>query len=245
MAVVHTATIVASRAIGDGGRHLALTLQPGAGDQLGFVGGQYIIVDSGRTLPNGRAAKRAYSFVSSDADQRRVELVVKLLPGPVSSFLHDAPVGTAFPFSGPWGKLHHLTPPGRAVVLATDTGITAALGLVAGRVLADRAAVTDVVWLADDAFVPEAFVAERLAGRCARLQVVRARAVEASERVAASLGAIAETGALADAGASYYLAGDGDVIYPLKDALAARGVADDRVRLESFFNTPTVDRKVP
>jgi ferredoxin-NADP reductase len=243
MAVVHTATIVASRAIGDGGRHLALALQAGVGDQLGFVGGQYIIVDSGRTLPNGRAAKRAYSFVSSDADQHRVELVVKLLPGPVSSFLHDAPVGTAFPFSGPWGKLHHLTPPGRAVVLATDTGITAALGLAAGRVLADRAAVTDVVWLADDAFVPEAFVAERLAGRCARLQVIRPRG--AGDRIAAALAAIAETGAITDATTSYYFAGDGDVIYPLRDALVARGVADDRVRLESFFNTPTVDRKVP
>jgi ferredoxin-NADP reductase len=241
MAVVHTATIVASRAIGDGGRHLALALEAGAGDRLGFVGGQYIIVDSGRTLPSGRAAKRAYSFVSSDADQHRAELVVKLVPGPVSSFLHDAPVGTSFPFSGPWGKLHHLTPPGRAVVLATDTGITAALGLAAGRVLAERAAVTDVVWLADDAFVPEAFVAERLAGRCARLQVIRPR----GDRTAAALAAISETGAVGDADASYYLAGDGDVIYPLRDALVARGVADDRVRLESFFNTPTVDRKVP
>jgi ferredoxin-NADP reductase len=241
MGVVHTATVTHTAPIGAGGRHLTLAIQPGAGERLGFVGGQYIIVDSGKTLPNGRAAKRAYSFISSDGSQDSVELVVKLLPGPVSSFLHDAPVGTAFPFSGPWGKLHHLTPPGRAVVVATDTGITAALGLVAGQVFAGKAAVTDVVWLADDTFVPEAFVAERLAGRCARLHVVRPR----QDRTAAALAVIAETGALADGAASYYLAGDGDVIYPLKDALVQRGVADDRVRLESFFNTPTADRKVP
>lgn len=241
MAVVHTATIVAAAPIGRAGRHLTLAVEPGAGDSLGFVGGQYIIVDSGRTLPSGRAAKRAYSFVSADKAQDRAELVVKLLPGPVSSFLHEAAVGVSFPFSGPWGKLHHLTPPGRAVVLATDTGITAAIGLVAGRVFAGQSSTTDVLWLADDAFVPESFVAERLAGLCARLRVIHAGA----DRTAAALAAVVETGAARDPDAAYYLAGDGDVIHAVRDALVARGVADDRVRLESFFNTPPADRKVP
>ena len=63
MAIVHTATVLATRPIGIDGRHLTLALAPGAelgSDVLGFVGGQYVIVDSGLTLPNGRAAKRAY-----------------------------------------------------------------------------------------------------------------------------------------------------------------------------------------
>ncbi|HEX4456456.1 MAG TPA: oxidoreductase, partial [Polyangia bacterium] len=35
-------------------------------ESLDFVGGQYIIVNSGITLPDGKVAKRAYSFVSAD-----------------------------------------------------------------------------------------------------------------------------------------------------------------------------------
>src|SRR5689334_7648361 len=108
MAIVHTASVLAARPIGAAGRHLTLALAPGAGDVLGFVGGQYIIVDSGKTLPSGRAAKRAYSLVSRDAEQGTCELVVKHIDhdsgGIVSSFLHEVEVGASFHFSGPWGK---------------------------------------------------------------------------------------------------------------------------------------------
>ena len=48
-------------------------------EPLAFIGGQYVIVDSGRVLPTGKAVKRAYSLVSSDAEQRRFQLAVKRL----------------------------------------------------------------------------------------------------------------------------------------------------------------------
>jgi len=247
MAVAHTATVLDARPIGDAGRHLTLAIAPGAGDALGFVGGQYIIVDSGRTLPNGRAAKRAYSLISSDVEQGRCELVVKHIApreddgsGVVSSFLHEVAVGAAFPFSGPWGKFVAAEPAARTLVLATDTGITAALGLLAGRAFDGRAAATDVVWLADDSFVPEAFVAGRLAERCTSLRVLRPR----GDRVAAAVSAALELAGTGDLDAAY-LSGDGDVIYPVRAALVDCGLAEDAVRIESFFNTPKADKKVP
>src|SRR5437016_2860919 len=65
------------------------------GDEpLGFRGGQYIIVDSGLVLPSGKAAKRAYSILSADAEQTRFQLAVKRIPGGLASgFLHGAAIG--------------------------------------------------------------------------------------------------------------------------------------------------------
>ena len=238
MAVARTATVVDAAPLGASGRHLTLAVEP-----LGFVGGQYIIIDSGKTLPNGKAAKRAYSIASRDDVQDRIELVVKRVVddagGIASAFLHDAPVGASFPFSGPWGKYLPTPDTGeRTLILATDTGITAALGLLAGRAFDGRAITTDVVWLADDGFVPESFVADRLGGRCASLRVLRPH----GDRVAATVDA-----ALTLAGArgfgAVYLSGDGDVLTPVRTALVQCGVDDGAIRSEPFFHIPKVDRK--
>jgi ferredoxin-NADP reductase len=242
MAIVHTATVLDARPIGAAGRHLALALRPGADGPLGFVGGQYVIVDSGLTLPNGRAAKRAYSMISSDIEQATCEVIVKRhageLGGVVSSFLHSVEVGASFHFSGPWGKYVAAEPAGRTLVLATDTGITAALGLLAGRAFAGRAPATDLIWLADDSFVPEAFVADRVRDRCASLRVLR----PAGDRIAAAVEAAL---AVTDGVGAVYLSGDGDVLYAVRAALLDCGVAEGAFRIESFFNVPKVDRKVP
>ena len=47
MAIARTARVISARSTGAGTRVLALE----AGEPLGFVGGQYVIVDSGRVLP--------------------------------------------------------------------------------------------------------------------------------------------------------------------------------------------------
>src|SRR5204863_5578748 len=96
-----------------------------ASEPLGFTGGQYIIVDTGLVLPNGKAVKRAYSIMSAEGEQRRLRLAVTRIPGgPGSAFLHEAPVGTTLKFSGPWGKLMPDGSGGATAMLATDTGIT-------------------------------------------------------------------------------------------------------------------------
>src|SRR4051812_15695509 len=162
MAVHRFARITAAADVGPGTRLLSLALP----EPLGFVGGQYIIVDTGLVAASGKAVKRAYSLLSADANQLTFELAVKRLPlGPGSAFMHDVPVGAELKLSGPWGKLHPAQgADGATVVLATDTGITAALGLLCSGRFAPLLAHTTFQWLrtASDDFLPDDFVRARL-----------------------------------------------------------------------------------
>ncbi len=150
-----------------------LELEPA--ERLDFVGGQYLIFNSGLTLPDGKLAKRAYSILSPDAEQARITIAVrKIGDGPASSWMHARAVGDVVPFSGPWGKwLADDARPRRTLVVATDTGITAALGLVRGAAFAPQRATAELVWLVerDDYFVPESFVRAALPAGAHALRV--------------------------------------------------------------------------
>ncbi|WP_434045125.1 MULTISPECIES: FAD-dependent oxidoreductase [Sorangium] len=224
--------------IGQGARLLRVERVDGA--ELGFAGGQYVIINSGVTLPGGKLAKRAYSMLSSDAEQRAVEIAVKRIgAGPASNVLNDIAVGAELEWSGPWGKLR--LPPGfsgRALVIATDTGITAALG-IARSAAAAGAAQLDLLWLVEegDYFVSEAFVRERLPA-AARLTVAGGfLPVGHPERPARACALVGDH--VADGPRDAVLcAGDGAVIYPIRDRLASLGAPEGSVLLESFFNNP-------
>ena len=233
MAQAKIATVVGAEMIGPDTRLVELEVPA-----LGFVGGQYLIVNSGVVLPSGKLAKRAYSIVSADARQDRVTFAVKRLEtGPASTFLHTAPHGATFEFSGPWGK--YLPDDARArrtLVLATDTGITAALGLVRGKAFAPQRPQAELLWLveSDRYFLPEAFVRE---ASTIRVRMVPVPPVGHPERVAtaeAALRSVLEGGRPE----SVFLSGDGAVLYPLRDRLIEAGVSGEAVRLESFFNNP-------
>jgi ferredoxin-NADP reductase len=239
MAVPRFARLTAATALGPDTRLLELEL---AGDEpLGFVGGQYVIVDSGLVLPNGKAAKRAYSILSADSDQRRFQLASKRIPGGLGSgFLHELPAGAEVKFSGPWGKLH---PPdgaaGPTLVLATDTGITAALGLVCGRRFQALLATTALLWLRTSPgyFLPEDLVRARLPGALASADVGDLPPIDHPERVPwvrVRLRGLVQPGRLGQA----FIAGDGAVNYALLDDLVAAGVPATRDSVESFFNMP-------
>ena len=143
-------------------------------EPLGFTGGQYVIIDSGKQLADGRAAKRAYSMLSSDASQTRLTLAARRIgDGPASSYLMGLKEGDKVTFSGPWGKLTsglesnavsgQVQEP-RATVVAFGTGITAALGLVnGGKLSSDYPAVT-LIWvdLNDAPFLSPACVLESI-----------------------------------------------------------------------------------
>ena len=94
------------------------------GSPLGSVGGKYVIVNTG-VVSGEKAVKRAYSLLPVPGSAQRAHLTIKRLEGLGSNAMHAAPLGTELSFSGPWGKL---VPEGgiaeRALVLATDTGIT-------------------------------------------------------------------------------------------------------------------------
>jgi ferredoxin-NADP reductase len=245
MAVPKSARLIAAETLGAKARRLAFEMiDPG---ELGFIGGQYVIIDTGLTLPSGKAAKRAYSIASADADQRHIELIARHIEGGMcSSYLHQLEVGATLTFSGPWGKFLPAPAPEGAVtwIVATDTGITAALGLINGTAFRERRARTSLLWLSShgDDFVSEAFVRGRVAelGPSGGLGEVRVGAlppVHHPERVHAGL-MFFQALLRSPAPERVYLAGDGALLYPFASALALAGLAESQVALESFFNVP-------
>jgi NAD(P)H-flavin reductase len=206
------------------------------------VRGKYVILDTGLVLPDGKAVKRAYSLTplstGDEAPATHCRLIVKRLAGPGSGALHEAPIGAEFSFSGPWGKLasdedaHE-----RTLFVATDTGITSALGM-ASVAAGGKSGPLTVLWLRapDESF----FDLERAR---ATLLAFGARFVSATippigtpdraERAWAHVDAC-----VAEVAPSILLAaGDGDIVFPLK-ARAYRPSTVRDVRIECFFHNP-------
>ena len=241
MASPRTAHVAAAWQTTAGTRMLELL----AGEPLGFIGGQYIIVDSGLVLPSGKAAKRAYSILSSEADQLRFQIAVKRIPdGPVSGFLHALEIGARVTFSGPWGKMFpRQDAAGATVVIATDTGISAVLGLVQAtrfrQLLPDAA----LVWLqvAGDDFLPEPLVRARIPASLGEVRFAALPPIGHPERVPRARAVLAEligSSARRRPVAQAFSAGDGAVNYALLDDLVAAGIPATRDSVESFFNMP-------
>jgi ferredoxin-NADP reductase len=211
---------------------------------LGFVGGQYVIVNTKIPLPGGKIVKRPYSIISPERQHHRFEIAVKRIgEGLGSSFMHALAVGDEIALSGPWGKLipgEDL--PGDALIVATDTGITAALGLVQAEAFAERIARADLIWLMASAgdFLPEAEVRARLPGALRSFTAILAPPIRHPERAAFAKDTV-EKLTRDRRPESAFLVGDGGVVHPLREALTASGLPADRVRLEGFFNNP--DRK--
>lgn len=237
MAIAKSARVVASEILSPDTRVLDLSME----EPLGFVGGQYVIVDSGLVLENGKAVKRAYSLLSGDAEQDRFQIAVKRVgAGPGSAFLHQIEVGQTLRFSGPWGKLFPREgAQGASLVLATDTGITAALGLVQSLRFAPLLARTVFVWLREkpDYFLPEGVVYARIPAACGEVSFGVLPPIGHPERVPCARSVL--TGVLARARIEQaYISGDGAVNYALLDDLVAAGISATRDNVESFFNMP-------
>ncbi|HEX4351341.1 MAG TPA: FAD-dependent oxidoreductase [Polyangiales bacterium] len=201
---------------------------------LHFRGGHYVIVETGLLLPNGKPRRRAYSIVSSDRDSEHFELTVFRLPsGEGCAMMSQLERGDALHFSAPWGKLH---PPasGPVWLVATDSGMSAALGLIAAREYAVHEQTVVFGWSVADTFLDPDWIRTRLdprvelelrtlgpTGTTVRTSEVRQRLLER----------------LAHARPEHvYLLGDGEVARQLQPLLIEHGVAADRIQSESFFN---------
>ncbi len=235
MAVAKTAHVVGTERLGAD----TLLLDLCATEPLGFLGGQYLILDSRIILPSGKAVKRAYSFLTSDAEQRCFQLAVKRIPdGLGSAFVHGLAAGTDISFSGPWGKFFPREGgSGRTLILATDTGITAALGFLHATRFAPVLSQALLIWLraSSEYFLPDAFVRERIPAGCGEASIETIPAIGHPERVSharAILRQVLSCGGLDQA----FIAGDGDVNQVLLDDLVAAGVAVSKDNVESFFN---------
>jgi ferredoxin-NADP reductase len=237
MAVTKTARVMGTERMGPD----TLLLDLWTAEPLGFVGGQYVIVDSQVVLPNGKAVKRAYSVLSSDTEQSRFQLAVKRIShGPGSGFIHGLGVGMTIRFSGPWGKLapRDLST-GRTVFLTTDTGITAAMGVLRSARFASALPQTVLIWCRASAeyFLPEEFVRAQIPPQCGEVRFAEIPPVNHSERIA-PVRAILRDRLASHERAQIVLVGDGTVNRALFDDLTAAGVDERHIAVESFFNMP-------
>jgi ferredoxin-NADP reductase len=202
-----------------------------------FVGGQYIIVNTGVTGQNGKPAKRAYSLVPCPEKPGDCTLTVKPI-GLGSEALTSAPAGTELSFSGPWGKLvsaedAHV----RTLFVATDTGITAALAAAERRHPNRAPSDLEVLWLRskDDSFIGLACAQERIARAGARWVHADIPPVLAGDRATVAHAHI-EARIRHFSPALVLAAGDGSIVHPLRSAPRDASIRD--VRVECFFHNP-------
>jgi ferredoxin-NADP reductase len=208
------------------------------GRPLAFRGGQYVIVDTGLKLPDGRARKRAYSILSADNDQQRFELGVFRLPGGEGAeYLNTLPLGSELRFTGPWGKLHVpedlAERPGPIWVIATDSGASAARGLMSSTAIAPyRSRVKCWHFRTHiDAFLSDAYFHEH----CADLHTEPLASVQAPLR-ATELEHWLGQRLAQERPAQVYFIGDGAMARQATSQLMAAGIPEEHIQTESFFN---------
>ena len=103
MAEPRNARLTDARIIGSETR--LLTFQIEEARPLGFIGGQYVIVNTGLPLPGAKLPSGLIRSCRPDTDQHRFQIAVKRIgTGPGSNFMHTLSVGSELTFSGPWGK---------------------------------------------------------------------------------------------------------------------------------------------
>jgi ferredoxin-NADP reductase len=154
--------------------------------------------------------------------------------------MHRIEVGAELTFSGPWGKfVSNGASAGPRLVFATDTGSTAAVGLLQGLGSRSRADATTAVWFveSEDYFLSSSFVQSLLRRSCQNFGVAAAREVGDATRVANAL-AILERSLESSLPSTAFLAGGGVVIYPISERLVAAGMQKENIHLEAFFNNP-------
>ncbi|MBF6569406.1 MAG: FAD-dependent oxidoreductase [Candidatus Binataceae bacterium] len=238
MAEPRVAQLVKALPLGPETRLLTFALPEG---EIGFAGGQYIIVNTRIELPGGKLAKRAYSILSGDAEQKQFQIAVRRIgSGPGSNFMHGIAEGAELEFSGPWGKfVANGAPVGPRLVFATDTGITAGLGLLQGHGSRTLADVTTAVWFieSDSYFLPPGFARESLLGLVREFRIAAAPRTTDSTRIASAI-AVLDDSVASTLPSSAFLAGDGALIHPLRERLVAAGMKRETIRLEAFFNNP-------
>jgi ferredoxin-NADP reductase len=236
MAEARLARLIGAARMGPDARLLTFAVE---GGELGFTGGQYIIVNTGVEIDGGKIAKRAYSILSSDDEQRQFQLAVRRIgEGPGSNFMRHLAVGAELPFSGPCGKILPNGVSGSRLVFATDPGITAALGLLRGHRFREPAVDTAVIWFveSDDYFVSASFARESMSPY-ASFEIAPAPPVNSAKRLERAL-ALVDRSLDTRSPVCAFLAGDGAIIYLLRERLTAAGVPNENIRVEAFFNNP-------
>jgi ferredoxin-NADP reductase len=229
--------VVDAQAAGPSTRVLSLECVEGGAFDL--VGGKYIIIHTG-LMVGEKAIKRAYSLMPVEGRPGQAQIAVKRLPGLGSQAMHDVPLGATLGFSGPWGKL--IPEAGlaqRSLLVATDTGITSALGIVEQQAMTGQSRSISVMWLreASESFLDVASVrrrVEHVGADWVQHDIApiagRMRAVEAWGLIEAQARRFEASHVIAT--------GDGAIVHPLRESLPVRVPLVTDVRIECFFNNP-------
>ena len=221
-------------------------------EELGFVGGNWIMLDPGIVLKNGQTAKRAYSIMSSDSDQKNFIIAIKLLPqGTASNHIYaEAKVGSQFKISGPYGKdfrIHETDPISPIVIIATDTGITAALGIALSK--ASQPYIEKnikLLWFveSDSYFLDFDFVKKQVPEKIrnnfrihkiAGTNTPEERSIQANHIFQNSLSGLVYPKKLKDA--LFFLSGDKTILSAFEKVLLEDGVGREKIRMDVFFDT--------
>jgi ferredoxin-NADP reductase len=236
LAEQHIATLRTNEELGPQTRLLTFALEPAT--KFPYVAGKYIIVDTGLLLPDGKIRKRAYTLISFDEAAAIFQIAIRHV-GIATEYLHALAPGQELKFSGPWGKyIPHDPDKNEDIwVIATDTGITAALGLLQASELSSRHKNISLSWwlTSQDYFLPRDFVEKKLGGNLHTFEVLDAPLIGDMERIESGQSWLTER-LRTQCPTRIYLSGDGAIVLPWLEILAATGVSSDRIHIETFFN---------
>ncbi len=235
MATTHRARVIRVDHFVQGG--VLLRLQMEEPTRFPHIAGQYIIVNSELSYPNGKAGKRAYSLFGVEQESAIFHLAAERIKGGlVSQYLCERQVGDQVLFSGPWGKFHAPAEDESRplVAVAFATGITALLGIVGQRSWPDH---SQLIWVRDEnaAFIPESCVFDLLSSSIKRLDIVDGFDADADHRAWLRLEDQLVREPL------IYCAGEGGAVDRLEARLKEHGFPMEAFFKESFFRLPPPD----
>lgn len=217
-------------------------------EELGFVGGQYIIITSEVQNAEGKEAKGTFTIASKESVQNEFQLAIKqLVDGPCTTWLcHTLKVGDKLPFSGPWGAKNFETEIGavNALYMATDTGITSLISFLNGKNAQQTLKRCRVLWFlsSKDYFLDPEFVKQALPETVhENFHIEYIAEPKFSLRIGQACDFIES---LLDKFKPQYslLAGDGDIVVPVKEILYKRGLGANVVT-EIYFHKPLESEK--
>ncbi|WP_078128689.1 FAD-dependent oxidoreductase [Leptospira alexanderi] len=210
---------------------------------LNFLGGQYVIFNSGLKTPEGKEIKRAYSIFSSDLQQEEFQICIQPIQGgPASNHIPNLAIGSELEFSGPWGKFignPDWPKKGKTLLVATDTGITAINAILHSSRWKFKLKETSVLWFffPKEKSVPVQEILQRLPKEFHFLNVIPIPKINHPYRSEECIRSFIEELDSSIFPTSAFLAGDGKLIRTMKNILLVRGMNEEDIGMETFFNS--------
>ncbi|WP_061232662.1 FAD-dependent oxidoreductase [Leptospira noguchii] len=210
---------------------------------LNFLGGQYVILNSGLKTKDGKEIKRAYSIFSSDTQQEEFQICIQPVTGGlISNHIPNLAIGSELEFSGPWGKFvenPNWPKKGKVLLIATDIGITAIHSILHSLRWKDKLKDTYVLWylFLKEKSISVQEILKRLPKGFHFLNVISVSKINHPNRSEECIRSLKEELTTLDFPQSAFLAGDGKLIRVAQDFLLKSGLDEKFIGMETFFNS--------